>query len=100
MTKGQNWHGAWGQGMVGGPCGRVVRQECGHDSDEVETFGGFVKGRACAPIQMLFSFQQAGAIKTSVTGTSMPTGKKPGMPPSEISVFLCSCLTGLSLQAQ
>lgn len=61
-----------------------------------------MKGRACAPIQVVFCVQQAGAMKTSVTGTSMPTGKKPEMPPSEVgaSPSWCSCLTGLSPQAR
>ena len=70
------------------------------DSDEAETLGGFTQGRICPEIQMLFCFQQAGAIKTSVTGTSMPTGKGSQTPPREFPASPCSCLTGLSPQAQ
>lgn len=58
-----------------------------------------MKGRVRTPFQTVFCFQQAGAIKTSVTGTSLPTGKKPEMPLSEIVLSLRSCLTGLSPQA-
>ena len=44
---------------------------------------------------MVSFLQQAGAIKTSVTGTSMPAGKKPHgeMPHLEMSSLPSSCLT-------